>query len=114
MAGKTGGNCYPRHLRRKGVGLKECDASGFLRHADEGFIKDVRQGMVLTEHADLTAGFGTNHPQDRVQLGQLSDPTPIRAARPDDKSNFSKSDLIISDKEIELSIQEGRPPRTGY
>lgn len=114
MAGKTGGRCYPRHLRMKGVGVKQCDASGFLRHADHPIIRDVRQGMTIKEYADLTPGFGTRHPQDIVQLGQLADPTPIPRARPEDDKNLSKSDLTISDKEIELSIREGRAPRTGY
>jgi hypothetical protein len=114
MAGKTGGRCYPRHLTMKGVGIKQDDASGFLRHADDQWVDDVRQGDVIREHADLTPGFGTRHPQDVIQLGEMSDPSPINQANPENKQNLSKSDLAISDQEIRLSIQEGRAPRSGF
>lgn len=114
MAGKTGGKCYPRHLRRRGVGIKECDASGFLRHADHPFVEDVRQGGVIKEYADLTPGFGTRHPKDVEQIGKTADPTPIYGMSPPDTTNASKSDLLISDAEVLLSIQEGRPPREGF
>jgi len=114
VAGKRGFRAYPRHLPKpRGRGLKECEATGFLRPIGHQ-VKDVRQGLVAREFADLTPGFGTNHPQDRVVLGTLSDPSPIQAARPEDEKNLSKSDLMISDQEILLSIKEGRPPRRGF
>ena len=77
-------------------------------------MEDVRQGDVARDMADITPGFGTNHPQDVVQLGQLDDPSPIDNASPPDKRNLSKSDLLMSDQEIRLSIEENRPPRIGY
>ena len=115
MSGKRGNpGCYPRHLGKpKGKGYKQCQASGFLRKTGKQ-IDDVRQGLVAKEFADVTPGFGTNHPQDKVQLGQLSDPSPIGDARPQNIANLSKSDLMISDQEIKASIVEGRPPRRGY
>lgn len=114
MGGKRGFKAYPRHLPKPtGKGIKRCEASGFLRPVGQQ-IQDVRQGEVAREFADITAGFGTNHPQDRVQLGELSDPSPIYQARPANDQNLSKEDLMISDQEVELSIREGRPPRIGY
>ncbi len=77
-------------------------------------MEDVRQGDVAKEFADVTPGFGTNHPQDKVNLGQMSDPSPIHGASPQDEACLSKSDLMISDQEIKASIVEGRPPRRGY
>lgn len=77
-------------------------------------MEDRRQGMAAKEFADITPGFGTYHPQDVVNLGVMDDPTSIENARPDDKMNYSKQDLQISDAEIKLAIQEGRAPRYGY
>lgn len=114
MAGKRGFRSYPRHLGRPtGRGIKECQATGFLRPVGEQ-VSDYRQGLVAREFADLTPGFGTRHPQDVKQLGQTADPHPIKNARPKDMKNLSKQDLGYSDQEIEASIREGRQPRFGY
>ena len=69
--------------------------------------------MVLSQYADITPGFGTWHPQDKVALGTLDDPKPI------DKGNsgspaLSASDMSISDQERRAALIEGRPPRGGY
>jgi hypothetical protein len=114
MPGRRGNpGCYPRHLKKDGRGYKQCQASGFLRNTGE-LADDVRQGLVAREFADFTPGFGTWHPQDRVQLGVLNDPTPITNARPQQEPELSKQDLLISDQEIEASIREGRLPRRGF
>jgi len=115
MAGRRGNpGCYPKHLGKPtGRGYKECEASGFVRKAGRQ-VFDVRQGLVAHEFADITKGFGTHHPQDRVQLGVQDDPTPIPNARPTDSNDYSVQDMMMSDQEIKLSIQEGRPPRSGY
>ena len=115
MPGKRGNpGCYPRHLPKPtGKGNKECNASGFIRPRGK-IVDDIRQGPVAKEFADITKGFGTSHPQDRVALGTLDDPSPVYHARPKDNKNLSKQDLLISDQEVELSIREGRPPRTGF
>lgn len=115
MAGRRGNpGCYPRHLGKPtGKGIKTCDASGFVRTTGRQ-IKDIRQGLVSKEFADVTPGFGTRHPQDNVRLGVLDDPYPIRNARPKDDQNLSKQDLAISDQEIAASIREGRLPRVGF
>ncbi|MCP4466953.1 MAG: hypothetical protein GY813_09425 [Halieaceae bacterium] len=91
----------------------QCQASGQLFHAKD-IVRDVRQGKVGRKFADLTAGFGTWHPQDLRQLGDMDDPSPIHDGVPKDNNNYSKQDLGISDQEIKLSIQEGRPPRRGF
>jgi hypothetical protein len=96
-----------------GRGWRQDSASGFIRYADD-VIDDVRQGGVAPEFADITPGFGTHHPQDVKRLGNLSDPSPIRDADPEDRANLSVQDMNISDQEIKLSIQEGRRPRMGY
>jgi hypothetical protein len=115
MAGRRGFKAYPRHLgRAKGVGTRECQATGFLRSADEAFVEDVRQGNVSRDFADITPGFGTRHPRDFFHPHTGSDPSPIPNAEPKDNRNLSKSDLLISDEEIRLSIVEGRPPRQGF
>ena len=115
MAGHRGNpGCYPRHLGKpKGLGNKECMATGFLRRTGQQ-VQDVRQGLVAHEFADITPGFGTHHPQDRVTLGVLDDPKPIPGAVPKNNQDRSKQDLAISDQEILASIREGRAPRTGY
>ena len=99
-------------LKSEGKGWRQCQASGFIREAHD-FVRDVRQGDVAPEFADLTPGFGTYHPQDKISLGNLDDPRPIREAKPYDTEK-SVQDLNISDQEIKLSIQEGRAPRRGY
>ncbi len=115
MAGRRGtARCYPRHLGQPtGKGLKECEASGFIRRKND-IMDDVRQGQVSKEFADKTAGFGTRHPQDVVQLGVLDDPKPVEKSVPPDNKNLSKADLSISDQEIKASIIEGRAPRIGF
>jgi hypothetical protein len=114
MAGKSGFRGYPKHLPKpKGIGIRQCEASGFMRTLGKE-VKDVRQGLVAREFADITPGFGTKHPQDVVQLGEMNDPKPVPEARPEDKRNLSKQDLAMSDQEIRASIVEGRAPRIGY
>jgi hypothetical protein len=114
MPGKRGNpGTYPRHLKRTGRGYKQCQASGFLRPTGQ-LTDDVRQGLVAKEFADITPGFGTWHPQDKLQLGVLDDPTPIPNARPQQTPELSKQDLLMSDQEIEASIREGRLPRAGF
>lgn len=92
-----------------GRGWRICQASGFTRKAAD-YVDDVRQGRVAPEFADTTPGFGTKHPQDVVQLGNLSDPTPIYEAAPA-QPELSKQDMGLSDQEILAAIREGRPPR---
>lgn len=111
MGGRVGARCYPKHLGKPRMrGLMECDATGRVRHVDE-HVRDIRQGDVARQYADITPGFGTRHPQDVVQLGVLDDPTPADNGRKLDERNLSKQDLGISDAEIEASIREGRPPK---
>jgi hypothetical protein len=114
MAGKRGFRAYPKHLPKpKGLGIRACEASGFLRPLGKE-VNDIRQGLVSREFADITPGFGTKHPQDVVQLGEMNDTKPVPDARPEDKRNLSKQDLAMSDQEIRASIVEGRAPRIGY
>lgn len=116
MAGRSiRGMCIPRKMREapRGTGVVECSASGFLAKPDE-IVDDVRQGPTAEKYADLTPGFGTYHPQDVKSLPDLSDPTPIPEGRPPTKTHFTKQEMGMTDREIELSIREGRPPRPGY
>lgn len=115
MTGKILRGCgLPSKVRsRRGKGWRTCNATGFVRYAED-YVDDVRQGMTAREFADLTPGFGTHHPQDVRQLGNLDDPKQIPNARPAQVVNYSPSDLQISDREIKKSIQEGRPPRPGH
>lgn len=108
MAGKTGFRAYPRHLPRPdGRGIVQCDASGFLRKP-ERIVHDVRQGDVAEEFADFTPGFGTNHPQDVVQLPPLDDPQPVEKTSPQSRI-VSKADRgYTSDVELEKLIREGK------
>lgn len=110
---KTVRGTRPAHLRATGKGWVQCQASGFIREADD-MMTDVRQGEVSREFADVTPGFGTYHPQDVRRLGSLNDPQPIPGARPEDRENLSIQDLGISDQEVRLSIREHRLPRKGY
>lgn len=107
------GGCGPKHLKATGRGWREDDASGFVRAADD-YVEDVRQGDVDPKLADITPGFGTNHPQDRKDLGVLDDPSPIPNASTVTKTPLSLQDMNISDEEVALSIREGRSPRRGY
>ena len=114
MAGrKSAGKLTPRHLKMTGKGWREDSASGFVRYAYD-YVDDVRQGPTAREFADITAGFGTDHPQDKRAVVHDDDPTPIRDGRPENKENLSVQDMSISDQEIKLSIQEGRAPRMGF
>ena len=108
------GMLRPSHLpRRTWRGWRTCAASGKLILADD-FVDDVRQGPVRPDFADITPGFGTYHPLDEYDPGDLSDPTPIENAYPGSRSIATKEELGISDAEVRLSIQEGRTPRRGY
>lgn len=102
--------CGPRHLKASGKGWRQDDATGFVRRADD-FIHDVRQGNVAREFADISPGFGTNHPQDFKDLGVLDDPSPIRDAAPLSEPQFFED---VTDQERELALRENRPPRKGY
>lgn len=114
MASSLRGMCMPRHLSsQRGRGWRECQASGFVRSADD-VVDDVRQGAVAEEFADVTPGFGTFHPQDVRGSERYDDPSPIENARPITRTNLSKQDLQISDAEVLLALREGRAPRPGY
>ena len=114
MGGRSlSGQMMPKHVPSEGKGWRQDQASGFVREAGD-VIQDRRQGLTAPEFADITPGFGTFHPQDVKALGALDDPTQVPRAIPIDKQSLSKQDLGISDKEIELSIREGRAPRRGY
>ena len=64
-----------------GRGFAIDDATGRPVRAQDR-MRDVRQGIVDKRRADLTPGFGTHHPRDKIKLGSLNDPTPIPHARP--------------------------------
>lgn len=115
MTGRVlSGACRPSKVRaRKGKGWRTDSASGMVRYAED-YVEDRRQGLTSREFADITPGFGTYHPQDVKNLGTLDDPSPIDNARPQDPQDLSAQDLKISDREIKLSIQEGRAPRLGF
>lgn len=113
MAGRVSRGCKPSHVRSTGKGWRICMASGFVRPAGD-IVDDVRQSLVSKDFADLTPGFGTHHPKDLVNLGTLSDPSPIDTANPGRPIDASKQDLGISDAEVLLSLREGRPPRPGF
>ena len=115
MAGRIKMGCgLPSKVRsRRGKGWREDQASGFIRYAED-YVEDVRQGSVTKYFADITPGFGTHHPQDVVNLDMDGDPNGIPDAEPADTENLSKSDMRISDQEIEASIREGRAPRMGF
>ena len=113
MGGRKGVGRLTPNLKMTGKGWRQDNASGFMRYAHD-VIHDVRQGPVSKDFADLTPGFGTHHPRDRVALGNMSDPSPIHEARPKDDESLSVQDLRISDQEIRASIVEGRAPRAGF
>lgn len=102
---------YPGHLKpMRGRGLIRCSLSGFLRHPEDIVYKDG--APIARDKADIYPGFGLDHPQDfnRAEVG--GDPTPVpHGGLGEDKT---KSDLGISDAEVEISVREGRPPRPGY
>lgn len=103
---------YPRHLRPpEGRGLVECARSGFLRKPRDIVVVDGQP--TARDKADWYGpGFGHDHPQDRNQAETGGDPSPVRFGGI--RGTSSKSELGITDAEIEASIRENRPPRPGY
>jgi hypothetical protein len=68
--------------RNGGRGFATSDASGFPIRAQDR-VRDVRQGIVSKSEADWSGPrFGTNHPMDFFDPGDLDDPTPIPFATP--------------------------------
>jgi hypothetical protein len=106
---RRGLRTYPAHGPRDGRGARIDDASGFLRPADD-VVKDRRQGLTSKDFADLTPGFGTYHPQDVRRPPAVSDPKPIRQARPDPNPGFlGPKELGYTDAEIREAIRQNRP-----
>lgn len=101
---------FPKHLSARGRGVITCARSGFLRHPDD--VVDHHGMKIAHDKADLTPGFGTDHPQDYAQPEIGGDPSPVPHGGLDVAR--TKSDLCISDAEILASIREGRLPRRGY
>lgn len=107
MGGKTGFRAYPKHLGKpKGIGLRQCAASGFLRHEPE-MMQDRRQGIVAPDFADITPKFGTYHPQDVVQLGVLDDPKPVIFGNSPQTAGLSMAEQGYSDADVLASIKGG-------
>lgn len=102
---------YPSHLKPvRGRGVVVCARSGFLRRPSD--IVEYRGMDMARDKADFYGGFGLEHPQDHAQPEIGGDPSPVEGGGlPVERS---KSDLNISDAEIEASIREGRQPREGY
>ena len=102
---------FPRHLRPlTGKGMVTCALTGFLRRPEDIVVID---GVpTARDKADFYDNFGYTHPQDVPQPETGGDPRPV------DYGGFadpkSKSELGISDQEIEASIREGRPQREGF
>lgn len=106
---RSGFRSFPANGPKDGRGARICDASGFLRASDDR-VRDRRQGIVSRDHADITPGFGTFHPQDVRRTPLTSDPAPIRDARPDDTGlAMSARDMGYSDAEVEASIRNNQP-----
>lgn len=106
---KRGMKAYPVTGPRDGRGARIDDASGFLRPAAD-FVRDRRQGLAAKEFADLTPGFGTNHPQDVKVILPKQDPEPINQARTEQNPMFlSAKDLGYTDADVLASIRENRP-----
>lgn len=82
-----------------GRGLAVCDMTGQICDASDR-VWDPRHGYVATRDADLSSGFGTWHPRDRIGLGRLDDPKPIHNARSADVIEPSKQDLGIADAAV--------------
>lgn len=109
MGGRSGMRTYPGHAPRDGRGVRIDDASGFLRPADD-YVRDVRQGLAAREHADLTAGFGTYHPQDLRRTPPTNDPKAI--PRPRVEQNplaLSPRDMGYTDADVRKSIELNVP-----
>lgn len=104
---------YPRKLGKPdGRGYVVCERSGFLRKPHE-VVTEFHGSRVAREFADITPGFGTQHPQEVNQAELGGDPTPIEDARPGGP-DLSLRELNISDAEVLASILEDRPPRRGF
>lgn len=102
------GKCGP-NLPVTGKGWREDPASGFIGVAGD-VIPDVRQGHVLSRFADVTPGFGTYHPQDRKNPGQLGDPYPIPDAYPiQNPECIGPAELGYTDKDVEEAARKGVP-----
>jgi hypothetical protein len=103
---------YPRHLGRpEGRGLVTCVRSGFLRKPRD--IVEIDGRRIARDKADWYGDvFGWDHPQDRNQAETGGDPGPVPGGG--QPRARSKQELGISDREIEASIRENRPPRSGY
>jgi hypothetical protein len=103
---------YPRHLGKPdGRGYVACARTGFLRKP--GQLIEDNGHWVARDHADITPGFGTRHPQDVNQAEIGGDPTPLERVQPPPPA-LSKRELGISDAEIMAAIRESRPPRPGF
>lgn len=106
---RRGMRTYPSHGPKDGRGARIDDASGFLRRADD-FVRDVRQGLASRDHADITPGFGTRHPQDVKHIEAKQDPKPIEQARTEGNPAYlSPRDLGYTDAEVRAMIQAGKP-----
>lgn len=107
--GKRGMRTYPAAGPKDGRGSRIDDASGFLRPAAD-VVQDRRQGLATREHADLTPGFGTFHPQDVKRPPPVMDPKPITMARTDPNPNFlGPRELGYTDAEVREAIRQNRP-----
>ena len=103
---------YPRRLLpMEGEGYVQCQRSGFLFHPQD-MMDDFRGGRVAKKYADITPGFGTQHPQDVYAAELGGDPTSVEGATGINEP-LSKQDLAISDAEILASIREDRAPIPG-
>lgn len=107
---RRGMRTYPMHGPKSGKGARIDDASGFLRHADD-VVEDRRQGYTSKDHADITPGFGTFHPQDLKRLSPKPDPRAIPRARTDSPEAVSAKDMGYTDAEVRESIRKGIPLR---
>ena len=112
MSGKSGATTFPGRARNGGRGARVCQASGFVRRAQD-VVLDVRQGWVSKEFADLTPGFGTAHPQDRKRETPKSDPTPIPRPNMDpNPGSLSARDMGYTDAQVREAIRRGVPLST--
>ena len=89
---------------RGGRGYAVCDRSGMLVPAEDR-VFDHRAGSVRPRSADVTAGFGTMHPRDEIDLPDGPDPMPIEDARP---VPVIEPTGTIHDAELERRLREGR------
>ena len=109
MGGKSGAKTFPGRARNNGRGARVCQASGFVRPAQD-VTKDVRQGWVAREFADVTPGFGTAHPQDRRRETPKSDPSPVNRPGIDPNPGaLSAKDLGFTDADVREALRLGIP-----